>query len=173
MTEQDALIPVGKIIGAQGIRGLLKVYSYSGNLGSLQAARTVTLKSPQGDIREFELASVAPHAGKIIIGLKDFTDINEILAYVGSEICLLRSQLPETDENEYYWRDLIGLEIVTTAGEAVGPIVDIFETGSNDIYVVRGKIREHLIPAIASVISSVDLVNGRMVITPLEGLLDL
>lgn len=173
MSEQDALIPVGKIIGAQGIKGQLKVYSYSGNLDSLQAAQTIVLKSPEGSIREFELKSVAPHAGKIILGLRGFTDINEILPFVGSEVCLLRSQLPEPDENEYYWRDLLGLEVVTTDGELLGPIVDIFETGSNDVYVVQGSEREYLIPAVASVINSVDLESGRMVITPLEGLLDL
>jgi 16S rRNA processing protein RimM len=173
MPEQDVLIPVGKIIGAQGIRGQLKVYSYSGNLDSLLAAHTVALKSPGGDVRDFELKSVAPHAGKIILGLKDFTDINQVLGFVGNEICLLRSQLPEPEEDEYYWRDLLGLEVVTTAGKLLGPIVDIFETGSNDVYVVKGAEREYLIPAVAAVISSVDLESGRMVITPLEGLLDL
>ncbi len=173
MPEQDVLIPVGKIIGTQGIKGQVKVYSYSGNLDSLRAAHTVVLKSPGGDCSTHELNSVAPHAGKIVLGLKEFTDINQVLGFVGSEICLLRSQLPETGEDEYYWRDLLGLEVVTTDGSVIGPIVDIFETGSNDVYVVRGREREHLIPAVASVISSVDLNSGRMVITPLEGLLDL
>ena len=173
MPEHDVLIPVGKIIGTQGIKGQVKVYSYSGNLESLRAARTVVLKTPAGDIHEYELRSVAPHAGKIVLGLKEFTDINQVLGLVGSEICLLRSQLPEPGEDEYYWRDLLGLEVVTTDGAVLGPIVDIFETGSNDIYVVKGREREHLIPAVASVISSVDLKSGRMVITPPEGLLDL
>ena len=102
MPEHDVLIPVGKIIGTQGIKGQVKVYSYSGNLESLRAARTVVLKSPAGDIHEYELKSVAPHAGKFVLGLKEFTDINQVLVLVGSEICLLRSQLPEPEENEYY-----------------------------------------------------------------------
>lgn len=173
MPDSEALIPVGKIIGTHGIRGLLKVHSYSGNLESLRAARNVVLRSPEGGTREFELGTVAPHAGRFILGLKAFDDINQVLPLVGSEICLLRSQLPEPDENEYYWCDLIGLEVVTVDGALLGSIVDIFETGSNDVYVVRGEGREHLIPAIADVIASVDLESGRMVVTPLEGLLDL
>lgn len=173
MPEADVLIPVGKIIGAHGIRGQVRVYSYSGNLESLRAARTVVLKSPQGDTREVALAGVTPHGGKIILGLKDFTDINQVLPLVGSEICLLPSQLPEPGEDEYYWRDLIGLEVVTQDGTVIGSLVDIFETGSNDVYVVRNEEREYLIPAVASVIASIDLAGGRMTITPLEGLLDL
>jgi 16S rRNA processing protein RimM len=173
MPESDVLIPVGKIIGSHGVRGQVKVYSYSGNLESLRAVRTVVLKSPQGDLNEVQLTGVTPNAGKIIIGLKDVADINQVPPLVGSEVCLLRSQLPEPEENEYYWRDLIGLEVVTTDGTVIGSLVDIFETGSNDVYVVRSGEREHLIPAVASVISSVDLEGGRMVITPLEGLLDL
>ncbi len=173
MPESDALIPVGKIIGAHGIRGQVRVYSYSGNLESLRAARSVVLKSPQGDMSEVALKSVIPHSGKIILGLKDFNDINQVLPLVGSEVCLLRSQLPEPEENEYYWRDLIGLEVVTTDGAVIGSLVDIFETGSNDVYVVRSGEREYLIPAVASVISNVDLESGKMTITPLEGLLDL
>lgn len=173
MPDSDALIPVGKIIGTHGIRGLLKVHSYSGNLESLQAAHSVALKSPAGGIREFELGAVAPHAGKFILGLKGLDDINQVLPFVGSEICLLRSQLPETGEDEYYWCDLIGLEVVTADGTLLGSIVEIFETGSNDVYVVRGGEREYLIPAVASVIGTVDLKGGRMLVTPPEGLLEL
>jgi 16S rRNA processing protein RimM len=173
MSEQDVLIPVGKIIGAHGVKGLLKVYTYSGNLESLAAARTVVLKAHDGQTREFKVRHVAPHSGKFILGLKEFDDINQVLPLVGSEICLLRSQLPQTGEDEYYWCDLIGLEVVTVNGDTLGSIVDIFETGSNDVYVVRGGEREYLIPAVASVIDKIDLEGGRMVVTPLEGLLDL
>jgi len=173
MPDQDILITVGKITGTHGVRGLLKVHSYSGNLESLLSARTVILKAPGGDTRELDVKSAAPHAGKLIFGLKDFDDIDQVLPLVGSEICLPRSQLPEPEENEYYWCDLIGLEVATPDGTVLGSIVDIFETGSNDVYVVRGREREYLIPAIASVISSIDLEGGRMLVTPLEGLLDL
>lgn len=173
MTVPDELIPVGKIIGTHGIKGLLKVHSFSGNLGSLQACSTVTLKSATGALTGYELKSVVPHAGKLMIGLSGLDDINRAEPLVGSEICLLRSQLPEPEDNEYYWCDLIGLQVATLEGRELGVISDIFETGSSDIYVVRGAEREYLIPAIGSVVSSIDLKTGRMLVTPLEGLLDL
>lgn len=173
MHEPDVLISVGKIIGTHGIKGMLKVHSFSGNIESLLGARTVTLKSKEGKLQEFGLKIVTPHAGKLMIGFKGLDEINLVLPLVGSEICLLRSQLPIPEENEYYWCDLLGLTVATVDGEALGTITDIFETGSSDIYVVRGMEREYLIPAIADVIRSVDLKSGRMLITPLEGMLDL
>ncbi len=167
------MIPVAKISGTHGIKGHLKVFSYSGNIESLQYSGTVFLKGKNGMLQEFGIGGVAPHAGGFILSLRDFNDINQVLSLVGSELCLKRSQLPEPAEDEYYWRDLIGLTVVTDQGVELGRIADIFETGSSDIYVVRNGDKEYLIPAIADVISKVDISGNKMVITPLDGLLDL
>jgi len=173
MTAKDELITVGKITGTHGIKGLLKVYSFSGNVESLQSAGTVFLKGKDGLLSEYSVRSVAVHGGGFILGLNDFSDINQVLCLNGSELCLKRSQLPIPDEDEYYWRDLIGLSVYTDQGIELGTLVDIFETGSSDIYVVRGSSKEYLIPAIADVIASIDMAAKKMIITPLEGLLDL
>ncbi|MBC7961903.1 MAG: 16S rRNA processing protein RimM [Steroidobacteraceae bacterium] len=173
MNDQDELIPVGKIIDTHGIRGNLKVFSYSGNIDSLQHCGSVLLKGKNGLLQEFSISGVVAHAGGFILSLDSFNEINQVLPLVGSELCLKRSQLPETTEDEYYWRDLMGLSVFTDVGVELGRIVDIFETGSSDIYVVRSDDREYLIPAIASIISLVDIPGNKMVITPLDGLLDL
>lgn len=173
MNDADELIPIGKVSSTHGIRGLLKFYSYSGNIESLQSAEAVLLKSKNGMLSEFTLKGVSAHAGGFIIGLDGFNDIDHVQPLVGSELFLKRSQLPEPAEDEYYWRDLIGLTVLTDQGVVLGPIADIFETGSSDIYVVRGDNKEYLIPAIADVVSVVDIPGKRMIITPLDGLLDL
>jgi len=173
MIDSETLIPVGKITGTHGIRGLLKIHSFSGNIESLQACGSVTIKSPGGVLTKLELKSIAPGAGKLVLGFLGLDDINQAQQFVGSEICLFRSQLPAPEDDEYYWCDLIGLRVATIEGVELGVIEDIFEAGSSDIYVVRGTEREYLIPAIADVISSIDLKNGRMLVSPLEGLLDL
>ena len=173
MTDQDELVPVGKIIGTHGIKGLLKVYSYSGNIESLQAAATVLLKEKNGRLCEHIIKSVSAHAGGFILGLDNFVDINQVLSMTGSELYLKLSQLPVPDEGEYYWRDIIGLAVYTDQGLELGTVVDIFETGSSDIYVVRGASKEYLIPAIADVITLIDVPGKKMIITPLDGLLDL
>ncbi len=173
MTDTNELVPVGKIIGTHGIKGLLKVYSYSGNIQSIQSVKTAFLKGKDGTLREHSVKSVSAHAGGFILGLDDFSDINQVLSLSGSELCLMRSQLPMPDEDEYYWRDLIGLAVQTDQGVELGTLVDIFETGSSDIYVVRGSTKEYLIPAIADVIACIDIPGQKMIITPLDGLLDL
>jgi 16S rRNA processing protein RimM len=173
MTDLDELIPVGKIIGTHGIKGFLKVFSYSGNIQSLLAAETVILKGKDGKLSEHAVKSVSAHSNGFILALDDFSDINQVLTFTGSELCLKRSQLPIPDDDEYYWRDLIGLAVFTDQGVDLGTVVDIFETGSSDIYVVRGSSKEYLIPAIADVISGIDIAGKKMIITPLEGLLDL
>ncbi|MDD2736307.1 MAG: ribosome maturation factor RimM [Desulfuromonadaceae bacterium] len=173
MTDQDELVPVGKISGTHGIKGLLKVYSYSGNIQSLQSAATVYLKDKNGRLSKHVIKSVAAHAGGFILGLDDYADINQVLPLNGSELYVKLSQLPAPDKDEYYWRDLIGLAVFTDLGASLGTLVDIFETGSSDIYVVRGASKEYLIPAIADVISVVDIPGKKMIITPLDGLLDL
>jgi len=173
MRDSDELIPIGKIIGTHGIKGQVKLHSYSGNAGSLNAARSVTLKSPSGALRELALRSFKANSGKFIIALKDFDDISLAEPLVGHEICLKRSQLPALDEDEYYWSDLIGLRVITEDGTELGTVADIFETGSSDIYVVRNNEREYLIPAISDVIKDIDPTAGRIIVTPIDGLLDL
>jgi 16S rRNA processing protein RimM len=173
MRNLEELIPVGKIIGTHGIKGQLKVHSYSGNFESLRAARSVILKSADGTSRAFTVKSVNANSGKFIIGFIDFDDIDQVKPLVGNELCLKRGDLPELTADEYYWNDLIGLQVVTDEGVLLGAVAEIFETGSSDIYVVRGKDREYLIPAIADVVRQVDLASGKIVITPLDGLLDL
>ena len=173
MRDPEELIPVGKIIDTHGIRGQVKVHSYSGNADSLGSARYVTLKSPAGVLSELALKGFKANTGRFIISLAGYDDINLAIPLVGHEVCLKRNQLPVLDEDEFYWSDLIGLSVITEDGTLVGTIADIFETGSNDVYVVRGDEREHLIPAIADVIKSVDPVGGKVVIAPLDGLLDL
>lgn len=173
MTETDELIPVGKISGTHGIKGQLRLYSYSGNLESLLAADSVVLKDAKGLCRSFTLKGVSRHSAGFIIRLNDFDNINQVESLVGSELCLSRSQLPEPEEDEYYWCDLLGVTVLTNDGRTLGTIVDIFETASSDIYVVRDTQREYLIPAIADVVNAVDLAKRTMYITPLDGLLDL
>jgi 16S rRNA processing protein RimM len=173
MRDPEELIPVGKIIGTHGIKGQMKLHSYSGNAESLAAARTVSLKSPAGTLRELAITSFKANSGRFIIGLQGFDDINLIQPLLGNEVCLKRAQLPQLEAGEYYWSDLIGLQVFTDEGTLLGKVSDIFETGSSDIYVVQGEGREYLIPAIADVIKAVDPAGGTIVITPLDGLLEL
>ena len=80
--------------------------------------------------------------------------------------------LPPLQKNEFYHRQIIGLIVVTPEGKKIGQIAEIIETGSNDVYVVKGQGKEYLIPAIKDVISCIDLSSGTVIIAPMRGLLD-
>jgi len=91
---------------------------------------------------------------------------------VGKEVFVPEEALPPTAEGEYYYYQLIGLRVEGVDGRAFGVLRAILDTGSNDVYVVKGDDREILIPAIAEVIREVDLQHGKMIVDPPEGLLD-
>jgi len=92
--------------------------------------------------------------------LPGFEDREQAATLVGSQIFVRRDQLPATDEDEYYWSDLEGLDVHTTKGEVLGRVERLMETGANDVLVIRGE-REHLVPFIqGQYVSRVDLENG-------------
>jgi 16S rRNA processing protein RimM len=76
----------------------------------------------------------------------------------------------ELPEGEYYWRDIIGLNVYTEEGKLLGQIESVFPTGSNDVYVCKGEEREILLPAIADVIRKIDVTRRVMIVRLLEGL---
>lgn len=167
------MIHIGKLIGTHGIKGELKFHPYSRSSDSLAPLSDILLVSPSGLQHEVRIQKITSGGGKHTISLVGYDSINQVQQFISCEICLQRSQLPEPDENEYYWCDLIGLQVITDTGNILGSIVDIFETGSNDIYVVKNPQHEYLIPAISDVINSIDLESKLVTITPLDGLLDL
>lgn len=173
MIESNALIPVGKITSTHGVRGLLRFHSYSGNIESLQARDSVTIRSRDGVLNTLKLESITRQTTKLLIGFQGLHDINQVESLVGSEICLLRSQLPKPEDDEYYWCDLVGMLVETVDGVELGVLKEVFEAGSSDIYVIHGAGKEYLIPAIADVIKKIDLENRLMLVNPLEGMLDL
>lgn len=174
MTRTD-LIPVGILHGPHGIRGQIRYQSYSGNLAALNAAKEVVLRHPNGREAVVTVSRVVQHGSKLLLTLREVTSIDQAELLVGAELLLRRDQFPEPAEDEYYWQDLIGMQVVTASGDAIGILTDIMETGANDVYTVRqeGSGKEILIPAIATVVVAVDVAARCMTIAPLEGMLDL
>lgn len=173
MTECNELVLLGKVAGTHGIRGELKVVAYSGEYDTLATLGTFFLKGPTGELKGFPLESVRIHGNRAIVRLKGFSDINQVAHLTGHEVLVCRDQLPDLEEGEYYWHDLLGLSVATLAGDRLGTVTDIISTGSNDVYVVTDGERECLIPATEEVVREIDLNRGTMTVSPLEGLLDL
>jgi 16S rRNA processing protein RimM len=172
MTSSD-LILLGKIAATHGIKGQLRIVPYSGSGETFLTLKSVLFRDASGRTGEHDIASASAHGRKVLVSIKGYTDINQVIPFVGSEVLIRREQLPPVDEGEYYWHDLIGLKVVTVDGRHLGTLESIIETGSNDVYVVTSGKDEILIPALEDVVVAVDLVAKVMTVTPVEGLFDL
>ncbi len=178
--SSERLIPVGKIVGTHGVGGLLRLHPYSDSAAVLAAPRTVyldpkpraTRAGGSSPPRTATLTSARPHGRIVLIRLEDVATIDAATPFVGTVVSLAEHDLPAAAPGEYYAYQLEGLEVVTSGGDRLGTVDHLFPTGSNEVLVVRDGEREHLIPVIADVVRRVDLVDRRIVIEPIEGLLD-
>lgn len=173
MSGSNKQVLIGRIQGSHGIKGELRVLPFAGDASSISKLKHVLVKSPAGAMESFSVAGARGQGKKVILSLEPFDNINQVLHLVGREIYAERGALPELAADEYYWSDLLGLDVVSDAGDPLGKLVEIIETGSNDVYVVKGEGREVLIPALEDVVLSVDLGGNLMTVSLPEGLLDL
>lgn len=171
----DVLIQLGRIIGAHGIRGAIKVLSYAESTESFTAQDHIIVQNAAGEQTAYHVLACQPYKKIMRITIEQVTNRNQAEALVGSGIYVLKESLPLLKEDTYYWHDLIGIAVFTTQGENLGRIEQIIPTGANDVYVVRSRIaadrpKEILIPAISSAVIEIDTDRNRMVVDLLEGL---
>jgi 16S rRNA processing protein RimM len=168
----EALLLIGRVIGPHGVRGLVKIVSYARSEDTLLGAGRIYLKQSLGKISEYEILSAVPHKGFSLIRLEGLGSRDQVESYRGAEI-LIRKAAVSRDKDEYFWHELIGLRVFLETGRYLGTVKEIVPTAANDIYVVREGKEEFLIPAIHDVVKTIDLENGKMIISEVEGLLDL
>ncbi len=161
---------IGKIVGIHGIKGTNKLRSYAESLSIFLPGGSILIRDLRGREASYEINWVKPHTGTPLISFKGITNRDQAKTLIGAELFIPQSQLPELDEATYYWCDLIGIEVFTTAEECLGRIESIIETGSNDVYVVKRDEKEVLIPALESVVLEIDLEHKRMQVDLPEGL---
>jgi len=165
---------VGKVVGAHGIRGNVKVHSFSESLATYETGAGIEIGLPDGSLRSMAVIWVRPHGKGFLMNLESVTDRDQAEKLVGAELFADKAALPALEEDTYYWFDLVGLRVVDTAGTVLGSLDSIIPTAGNDIYVVKGKQsgqpREILLPAVGDVVLTIDLEGGTMVVDPPEGL---
>ncbi|MEO1580867.1 MAG: ribosome maturation factor RimM [Pseudomonadota bacterium] len=132
MTLTDRQVTVGEIRGAHGVRGWVKLFSFTDPRDNL--LHFSRFKSPDGE--EYRLLE-ARSQGKTLVGRIDGVDDRDAaLALSGTVLQVPRSALPETDAGEYYWSDLIGAVVVSHDGRLLGEVDHLLETGAHDVMVV-------------------------------------
>jgi len=159
-------IKIGKITNNHGIRGYARFY-YSGDLEEFDY-REVFLER-RGKLLSYFIENFKFHKNQILLKLKGIDSINEVELYLkGKDVFIHKSQLKKLEDDEYYWYELIDLNVYNVDGEYLGVIKNIIETGSNDVFVVKKDKEEKLIPYLESVVKEIDLEKKKMIIEELE-----
>ena len=158
--DPTQLLTVGRVSGVYGVRGWVRVHSYT-------APRTAILEYGewhlllQGRWQPVELSGGRAHGKGIVVQFEAMDDRDRARELIGVEIAIPRSQLPPPEPGEYYWTDLEGLQVETLSGEPLGQVAYLLETGANDVMVVRDGERERLIPfVLEQYVKQVDLEGG-------------
>ncbi|EFK06669.1 16S rRNA processing protein RimM [delta proteobacterium NaphS2] len=168
----DNVILFGRVLRPHGMEGLLRISSFSHSVASLLNAETVFLKLENGKSRHTKVISARPHKNIFLVKLAGLTNIDQAEALRGADIYISKSTLVR-ERDEYFWFELLGLSVFSDDGDFLGVVSQIIPAGSNEIYVVKNKEREILLPAAHEVVNHIDLKNGKMIVSPVEGLLDL
>lgn len=161
MASADSTVVLGRVSGAHGVRGWVKVFSYTRPMGNiLNYPRWMLRKN--GSSATHEMTEGREQGRGLVAKLSGIEDRDAALALMDSEICVDRAEMPRCAEGEYYWADLLGMDVVTKDGVSLGQIASMIETGANDVLVVVGD-RKHLIPFVRpDVVRGIDLEQGRM-----------
>ncbi|MEJ8743607.1 16S rRNA processing protein RimM [Firmicutes bacterium AM31-12AC] len=165
----EQLLQVGVISSTHGVRGEVKVFPTTDDPQRFKSLKNVILDTGKEQI-PLEIQGVKFFKQFVILKFKGIDNINDIERYKRSSLFVTREDAVELEEDEYYIADLIGMDVITDEGEE-GKLVDVIETGANEVYVVEfDKYGEVLIPAIHDCILDVDIEAMSMKVHLLEGL---
>lgn len=160
----DRMILIGRIVGAFGIKGEVKIESFTQPLRALLKYQPWTLRGPSGVERVMAEVSGRETAKGVVARFADVDTRDAAEAMQGVEIYAPRSVLPPPQAGEYYWVDLEGLSVRTVEGVQLGKVAHLFNTGANDVMVVTGE-RERMLPFVEpDVVQSVDFDAGQITV---------
>jgi len=158
--DDTVRVTLGRIVGVHGVRGWVKVESWTEPRDNLFQFSEWQLERSGSVVATERLVEGRRGGRGLIACLEGIGDREHARSLMGTRITVPRGALPVPDEGEYYWVDLEGLEVVTTDGEHLGVVSHLFETGANDVIVVRGE-SERLIPFVpGTYVTSVDVDGG-------------
>lgn len=169
MDIPDDLVLVGHVSGAYGIKGWVRVRRYSADADALLHAKTWWLDRPE--LRDVDVMQSKVHGGEIVAQLMGVADRDAAEALKGATVQVRRAHFPVLDEGEFYWVDLIGLEVENLAGERLGAVHDMMDNGAHPILRVQdeegqagAKPREWLIPFVEQYVKTVDQAGKKITV---------
>ena len=160
--SQDSKVTLGKIVGHFGVRGWLKIFSYTNPRE--QITKYQEIKIDNDNLKsDFKLEDWKIHGKQILLKIKKFDNRNDVEIFIDNKLIINRKNLPELNEGQYYWNDLEGMEVQGIDGKKIGKVSHMIETGSNDVIVMENN--KDLIPFIfGQVVKKVDLEKKLIVV---------
>ena len=167
------LIPFGRVSKTHGLSGEVRIFPFSRKLENLSKLERIFIQK-KGEEKPLEFKIVRRRLEKhsAIVELEGIKSVDAAEGLQGCIVLVEASDLPETEENEYYWFQLIGLRVYTTEDKYVGKVEDLIERASQSLLVVKKDRKDRLIPMINTIVREINLEDSRIVIFPLKGLLD-
>lgn len=163
---EPAFVVVGKLRRAHGLRGEMVMEIFTDFPERLTPNKTVFLGEDHQPIR---LRTVREHDKYLLVSLEDHFDPDAVAPFRNVLVSVRTDSLPPLPEGQYYHHQLIGMQVLDGQGERLGKLVEILETGANDVYVIRGEAGEELLlPALEGVVLAVDLEKKEMCVQPPE-----
>jgi 16S rRNA processing protein RimM len=175
-SPEQGLVAVGRILGAHGRDGEIRVRSTSNVPDRFDEGQSLALSkdgaTPEG--RRFQIVrsrkTITKGSEELILLFRGFHDRAQAIRLTDQWLCVAQAEVPESGEDEYFHYQLIGLKVRTVGGDELGEVTEILETGSNDVYVVAGPEGEVLVPALGNVVKEIDVASGLMTVDLPEGL---
>lgn len=164
------LFEVGEIVKTRGLHGCLKVLSYLETKSNFSKPDFLYIEITPGQKKRFCLEKIEISGRSFFIELNEIKDVESAKDLVGYKVYLPKGILAKLPDGEYYFRDIIGIDVYSEEGNYIGKIESVFPTGSNDVYVCRGEGKEILLPAISHVIKKIDINQRIMTVKIPDGL---
>ena len=166
----EPFLQVGVITNTHGIAGEVKVFPTTDDPKRFKKLKEVILE-PEGENMVLHITGVKFSKNMVILKFAEYSDINQVQKFRQKGLYVTRDNALKLGPDEYYIADLIGVEVVSDTGEALGLLKDVIQTGANDVYVVDYQGRELLLPAIHECILKVDIEKRSMLVHLMPGLL--
>ena len=169
----DNLISIAKILNFHGIKGEAKVGFTKGKENQIQSLKIVK-KKKNNSFKKLNVQSVRFHKHFAIIKFKEFVTVNDVEEFKGCDLYLTKEEVEENlAQDEYLINDLINMDVYDEDGCLLGSVAAVGENLANDILSVRDNNgKEHLVPFVKEIVPVVDLINKRIVINNIEGLIN-
>ena len=163
-------LEIGQIVNTFGIKGMVKVKPFTDNIERFSNLEKIYIKNKSGQT-EYKIQEVKYHKNMVLIKFEGIENPEQADLLRNSYLIVDRETEEPLEAGRYYIVDMIGLDVFTDDNEYLGKLEDIYNTGSNDIYVVRNELgKQVLLPAIEDVIKNIDMDNKKVIVHLIPGL---